>query len=355
MVEQDLSEKQVLLEKWRKRFLKNACKLKEEHKLRIFNAALERNLHKKAYRKIIKKKIVKIRCIRFINLGVPRSGKTTFWRRIMKDMLNLSQARQMGEMEEQPSTGLADHVLMNVSAFWGTVSSDEWYALGDDEEASTVLQFFSELCQKSSSASSESEHSSSSSSSGDSSPPIAASEPPNKNPVPKKALLSKSTPHYKPHTGGDDSPKTPKELDEIFSLLFSKAMQAGKWATLKCALEQIILLSSIDTGGHAEFLDMHASLINGPSFNLLFSKLNDNLGGLFKVSFTNEKGESTKKEDSDSTVEEVLFQALSSIACLGNSHLAGESMFADDSSSMSASVEKLLKSLQSKVLFVGTR
>ena len=62
----------------------------------------------------------------------------------------------------------------------------------------------------------------------------------------------------------------------------SSAMSSSDWESPKCELEDIILLSSADTGGHAEFLDMHPALINGPSFNLLFSRLTDELDEPFK-------------------------------------------------------------------------
>lgn len=115
---------------------------------------------------------------------------------------------------------------------------------------------------------------------------------------------------------------------------------SSNWEKVKCKLENTTLLSSADTGGHAEFLDMHPALINGPSFNLLYWRLNDELDSLFKVHFTDEEGESTQKEDSDSTVEEVLFQSLSSITCCGSSEGVG--------------VSSTINDLESKVMVVGT-
>ena len=77
------------------------------------------------------------RYVRFINIGIPRSGKTTFWRRLMKQMVNITIARMLGAKEE-PSTGLAEQresvVLKNVSSIAGVVTAGEWCILDDDME-----------------------------------------------------------------------------------------------------------------------------------------------------------------------------------------------------------------------------
>ena len=83
-------------------------------------------------------------------------------------------------------------------------------------------------------------------------------------------------------------------------------------------LDNIVLLINTDTGGQAEFLEMHAALVTGPSLYLLFWKLIDQFDKEYKMHYTNDKGVSTEEEDSTTTVEEVLFQALASIACFSS-------------------------------------
>lgn len=58
-----------------------------------------------------------------------------------------------------------------------------------------------------------------------------------------------------------------------------------------------------DTGGHAEFLELQAALVQGPSFNLLFSRLVDERDSLYKIYYTNEVGKNTEKENSTMTGE----------------------------------------------------
>ena len=142
---------------------------------------------------------------------------------------------------------------------------------------------------------------------------------------------------------------TDAEIEETFGII-SDAMDAEDWDKVKYLLEDLILLISTDTGGQAEFLDLHASLVQGPSFNLLFSRLVDELDSQFEVYYTNEDSESTKKEKSTMTAEEVLFQCLSSIACYSGSFLDEDELPSGGSSTL----EELQKLSRSKVMFVGT-
>ena len=131
-------------------------------------------------------------------------------------------------------------------------------------------------------------------------------------------------------------------------------LKVEDWEKVKYILEDTILLINTDTGGQAEFLDLQASLVQGPSLNLLFSRLVDNLDSLFKIYYTNEEGVSTDEEDSTMTVEEVLFQALSSIACFGNSFDDADTVLPSAEAEASNTRCHLLKHSKSKVMFVGT-
>ena len=134
---------------------------------------------------------------------------------------------------------------------------------------------------------------------------------------------------------------------EMLSII-KEAMESNRDEVVKYLLEDTILISNNDTGGHAEFLDLHAALVQGPSFNLLFSRLVDEQDSLFKIYYTNEEGVSTEKEDSTMTVEEVLYQALSSIACFSGAFSEDGD---DEEDEMSLSLARQSKS---KVMFVGT-
>ena len=175
--------------------------------------------------------------------------------------------------------------------------------------------------------------------------------------VPKSSLHTPSEAVMSTHSAADPQEGTTlpdirsssleSDVQRSLDFLLKKALESDfDWETAQGKLEDMILLNTADTGGHVEFLDMHAALINGPSFYLIFSRLNEELDEPFKVHYTDEKSVSTKEEDSDSTVKEVLFQALSSITCFDNAQKTS-----DDANTK---VQKELELRQSKVMFVGT-
>lgn len=79
----------------------------------------------------------------------------------------------------------------------------------------------------------------------------------------------------------------------VFQDMFSElptAMDVNDWDRIEYFLDDITLLIGTDTGRHAEFLDMQASLVQCPSFNLLCCQLVDDLDSKFEVWYTNEDG-----------------------------------------------------------------
>ena len=305
----------------------------------------KRQQHREAYRKVIKEKFtLPIRVVRFNNVGLPRSGKTYFRRRIMGEILNILAALEKGE-REQPSTGVAEAggqvVIRNrTSSDVGAISSKVWCVVGDlVKEAGMLSQCFSQRVQDSARASS-------------------ATGKASNTPASSATAEASSTP-----TGGFWSTSSrllrsiwddplDAEIEEMFGII-NDAMEAKDWDKVKYLLEGLILLIHTDTGGQAEFLDLHASLVQGPSFNLLFSRLVDDLDSQFEVYYTNRDGQSTEKKKSTLTTEEVLFQCLSNIACYSNSFLDNDELPSMEASS-SSTPEELQKLFRSKVMFVGT-
>ena len=231
---------------------------------------LEKKRHEVYGRLIKSKSLVNICIVIFNYLGLPRSGKTTFRRRIMEEIENIVMARMKGEID-QPSTGVLEdggQVFIKPSCTeMGAIKSKVWSIIKDmKDEADMLSQFF----------------------------------------------FQSSSGHHSSTSGEASSAED--EDEEMFSIL-REAFEPGNLEEVKCLLEDTILVINNDTGGHAEFLDMQAALVQGPSFNLLFSRLIDQLDSHFKISYTNEEGVSTDEENSTMTGEDVLFQTLSSIAC----------------------------------------
>ena len=329
-------------------------------------AALEkRKKYMEDFRKVVQqKKTVNTRFARFNNIGIPRSGKSTFWKRLTGKDVDFSDGEK-----QNPSTGAAEYhsqivyeddikdasVEMCLMPMEGTV----WSELDHAREVSMIKQIFSDMGSDSSASKVRA---------ATIRKPDAFIDTKAEVSEPEDSKPKRNAPTKVPEDLTDDPTKVPEDcipkrkdstrdheaddMLEIFSIL-DKAQEstAEDWddSQFKYQLEKIILLSSTDTGGHAEFQDMHASLISGPSFNLLFHRLYDNLNERFKVYFTKEDKTSTNAIPSDATVKEVLFQALSSIACFGN-FCAGES---EEEAGISE-VEKALNSFQSRGMFVGT-
>ena len=67
-------------------------------------------------------------------------------------------------------------------------------------------------------------------------------------------------------------PPSKRDLEETFSVL-NEAMKDDQWDKVKFMLDDLILLINTDTGGQAEFLSLQASLVLGPSLNLLYLSL----------------------------------------------------------------------------------
>ena len=247
--------------------------------------------------------------------------------------MNIMAARLKGE-KEQPSTGVAEDggqvVIRSASSDIGTVHSKSWSMLKDlPEEANLINHLIYQRVKK-----------------------RRTTEPPNS----KKLRLSAPTSadygdRKSPLDSSSDMPIVSEEhrdddMDDMFSVFMEGV---DNWDEVKDLLEDMILLINTDTGGQAEFLDLQASLVQGPSFNLLFSRLTDELECKFEVYYTNKEGQSTDKEESVLTKEEVLFQSLSSIACFCGLFASEE----DGGDTIKAKSEARGYSM-SKVMFVGT-
>ena len=308
----------------------------------------------KLYEKAIKGKVtVGIRAVRFNNIGLPRSGKTSFRRRLMGEIINIL---QNGKVES--STGIAEssiQIIRTVCLELGAIlSTKEWVTIKDFKEEICMLNQLIHQVTLTFPTSDDIATDHEAVSVPHDSLEAHHADAPDVGSVPGSTTTSTpihasqlnfsletdttSKAKSKPIELGDD------DVEEMFSSM-NKAMEESDWVKVKYLLEDLILIINTDTGGQAEFLDLHASLVSGPSFNLFFSRLVDKLDSMFKIYYTHETGISTPEEDSTMTVEEVMFQALASVACFSGS-------FSSPDNTSSAATAKI--NYLSKVMFVGT-
>ena len=324
--------------------------------------------HKEAYKKAIReKKALRIRPVRINNVGLPRSGKTSFRRRIMGEILNILMAIARGE-KEQPSTGVAEaggkvFIRKKTVADIGAISSNVWSVLEDlEQEAGMLGQVLYQTVHGSPSTSAASASKSSTNPTQDSfdSFPSTGGVASSLKSSKRRGLASVKQSLFKVFTAfakspSDESPELPEaDIEEMLGTI-NQALETEDWDKVKYLLDDMVLLINTDTGGQAEFLDLQASLVQGPSFNLLFSRLVDELESQFEVYYTNEESESTPKEDSIITVEQVLFQCLSSIACYSGTFTDDDEPPSRETRATKKSAKpKAPKKSKSKVMFVGT-
>ena len=116
-----------------------------------------------------------------------------------------------------------------------------------------------------------------------------------------------------------------KEIEKAFKA-FNEILRRGGQEQLKILLDGTILMNMVDTGGQPAFLEMLPALTMGPALYLIFFRLDQELKSTYQIQFVSENNENIQIGDSSYTVEEVIFQALSSIACFSCTALTKANM-----------------------------
>jgi hypothetical protein len=276
----------------------------------------------------------------------------------MGEILNLLTARESGE-NIQPSTKIAETGAPVIITSFGALRSKTWCVLRSlKEEAGLYTQLMHQTIYREIGPEIHTETTAAEISKPPSSPERSSL---NFEMKVKDDIPQSITSHT--HTSTREKPKLVQannnmeekvtsinetSLEDIFAVI-DEAVRAKDWDKVKYVLEDTTILTSTDTGGQAEFMDLHTTLVHGPSFNLLFYRLVDELDKEFEAYYTDECGRSTEKECSILTVEEILFQALSSIACCSGAFCDSDSISRSDKTST-----KLPDPSNSVVMFVGT-
>ena len=261
--------------------------------------------------------------LKFLLVGAPRLGKTSMRRRLTGEIADISSA---GETE-QPSTGTVESeqvIVRSLSSSTAVISAENWSSLqGLSDEACMLLQFFYETNSVVASEPSvdrsllimpegpppqametQSQFYSASSSVGSTQPEEDEKE--SKPPVEVKPQQEESA-----YNG-------PADINFAFDMndMLTKAMASKDWEVIKYTLKYTALVKMEDTGGQPEFMDMLPALVMGPSLYLIFCKLIDDLKSRYSISYLDRStGESTIPVESTYTVEEMILQALSAVAC----------------------------------------
>ena len=323
--------------------------------------AEEDQRHYEAYQQALHSGLrISLKYLKLLMFGPPRSGKTSLRRRLIGDIINLI------DQAFQPSTGTVDarNVVVKLdeekmTTSTAVISECSWTAVGNDgadvsdldEELHLLYQFISdgnniiENMDESSSSAKESENDTDGESKKSRFAVFFG--------VLKRFRKKKSKGSQKVVIGNEIFPELQKtvsdsEMKEIESAFeaFNNALKsrAGR-QQLKVLLEKTILLNMVDTGGQPAFIEMLPMLTIGPALYLIFLRLDQELKQRYSIQYVSEDNEEVSLGESSYTLQEVIFQVLSSIAC-----------FRSDTSSATSFPEKQqITSHQSQAaMLVGT-
>ena len=290
----------------------------------FFSTGLQNQQHYEAYQRALKEGVaIPLKYLKVLFFGPPRTGKTSMRRRLVGEIQNLT------EGPFQASTGTAecydvivkpveDKTIVSTTVIteskWSTVKA----LLGKekiihetdlDEELWFLYQFIYEAVEKSSPVSNLKDE---------------TTKRPSLKTDPVPSPISVKTPKtVKSDLDADASlPNVPsvqrlgdEEIEKAFEA-FTKVLQTPRQEQLKLLLDRTILMNMVDTGGQPAFLEMLPALAIGPALYLIFFRLDQGLKERYQIRYVSEDHEDVQLGDSSYTVEEVIFQALSSIACI---------------------------------------
>ena len=278
---------------------------------------------------------VALRYLKFLFLGPPRAGKTTFLRRLIGELLNLNLEQQ------EPSTPMAElhsavitvdpegDQLRNQGAI---ITDSRWLSLKGTEDVNGLstldreaLMIYRLIKQNETSISGQSVVSSVANTTEtiENSQVEPVQQPESTLPYCENPL-DKDLEDVNVHPASQQPivgyPKTTHmlvdhEVEKVFqewdSLLYQKKYEQVE----EIPKMQSILANMIDMGGQPPFLEMLPALTIGPAVYLICFNLLNELDKRYPVKYVSQDGTEYDLQYSYSVLE-VLFQSLSSVACL---------------------------------------
>ena len=308
----------------------------------ISTTALEIQLHHKAYQQALREGVsIPLKYLKVLFFGPPRTGKTSMRRRLVGEILNLAKepiqastgiaeaydviVKLVKDKTTTSTTAITTSKWSNIKGLLGKEKSTHETDL--DEELRILYQFINGFVLTKSSCHVpdpiDEKEVQDEITKGQSPARVVTDTIPSAN-----ASLAKSPEVVNPNTvipqevSSDDEPRnglSTKEMEEIEIAFeaYEKVLQTSGQDELKHLLDGTILMNMVDTGGQPAFLEMLPALTMGPALYLIFFRLNQKLKQRYQIQYVSEDNEDIQLSDSSYTVEEVIFQVLSSIACFG--------------------------------------
>ena len=260
--------------------------------------------------------------MKFLFFGSPRSGKSTMRQRLLREIINLVILGQ-----PSVSTGVAEVyevIIKKMTSETAAIAGSQWHSLKKSKsikrgatkeddvgvDIKYLTQIFYHLISKTaaSTPSPTSEailqlnDSEASNGSGDPTPhdDEDVSIPDEPSPTQPKAK----------HEASVEMADIDKAFDELASIL-----QSDSPKELYHLLKALTLINISDVGGQPEFLDVIPALTVGAALYLLFFRLDQEVHERYPVKFLSPGSTTERTLTSSYCIEEMLHQALASIAC----------------------------------------
>ena len=271
--------------------------------------------------------------MKFLFFGPPQTGKTSTRRRLVGEIQNLAKE----PVPVQASTGTAEHydvivklVEDKITTSTTVITKSEWSTVKAlfgkdinnhetdlDEELRLLYQFIYGNAPPSEKRSSDIHPDVMDEATTGQSPAVQAKShvvQTNSNTDEinsSTSILQQVSSDRGPGYGMDA--KEMEEIEKAFEA-FDKVLHTPRQEQLKVLLDGTVLVNMVDTGGQPAFLEMLPALTVGPALYLIFFRLSQELKKRYQVQYVSEAHEKVQLGESSYTVEEVIFQALSSIA-----------------------------------------
>ena len=289
------------------------------------------------------KDVVNMLYLKILCSGPPRTGKSTFLRRLMGKIIDLLTAGEADQVH--PSTKAVeskpDMIVRTVSSSTAVVTEAEWVAVEShpDEARMLIYNFTDNLQEKNNPTKSPARVSEVRTLGG-----VSTATPTTSSQLKR----SKSGNFVKPRPRKENNPRSFVSIPIGIELLCKKGIQHCDFLKdVKKTFRACLRIQ--DSGGQPELMDMLPALTIGPGLFLVFFNLEWNLTKEFKVFYKHPLNKSTTPEESKITLEEMLLTTLSSISCSSASAnlLRGKKV-------KSTQMREILESSRSVAYLVGT-
>ena len=299
-------------------------------------AGVENAEHYQAYKAALEGAItLPLRYMKFLFFGSPRSGKSTMRQRLLREIINLAILGQ-----PSVSTGVAEAyevIIKKMTSETAAIAGSQWHSLkksieqgatkenvvsGTDIDLKYLTQIFYHLIFKTvasipslstSEAIPQSAESEASNGSDDPTPydDSDASVPDEPSPTQEKAKHEEASVEVTTDRSCDsEMAEIDKSFDELTNILQSDSPEE-----LYLLLKALTLINMSDVGGQPEFLDVIPALTVGAALYLLFFRLDQEVHKRYPVKYLAPGSTIERTLTSSYCIEEVLHQALASIAC----------------------------------------